>query len=128
VLKLITAGRVELGSPDAEEHRANRSQRSRRVGPGYIAAMQDTTWQALLSLVGTWEGYGTIEYPTMDPLVYREVLESRSSNSGSPYCLSPQGVNATPSARVVLSRQEVCGVEEVYGGGDRRGVGATEGG
>jgi len=28
----------------------------------------------------------------------------------------------------VMSRQEVCGVEEVYGGGDRRGVGATKGG
>lgn len=82
MLKLITAGQVELGSPDAEEHRANRSQRSRRVGPGYIAAMQDTTWQALLSLVGTWEGDGTIEYPTMDPLVYREVLEIREGRNG----------------------------------------------
>ena len=43
-------------------------------------------------------------------------------------CLPPQGVKATPSARVVVSRREVCGVEKVYGGGDCRGVGATKGG
>ncbi len=48
--------------------------------------------------------------------------------TGSAYPVPPQVVNATPSARVVMSRQEVWRVEEVYGGGDRRGVGATEGG
>ena len=49
----------------------------------------------------------------------------RSDNA---YRLPPQGVNATPLARVVVSRWEVCGVEKVYRGGDRRGVGATDGG
>ena len=36
------------------------------------------------------------------------------------YPLPPQGVNATPLAGVVVSRWEVCGVEEVHGGGDMR--------
>jgi hypothetical protein len=32
-------------------------------------------WLALSTLIGTWEGDGMIEYPTLDPLAYHEVLE-----------------------------------------------------
>ncbi len=34
-------------------------------------------WAALSTLVGTWEGDGTVEYPTMEPAAYHEVLEIR---------------------------------------------------
>jgi len=32
------------------------------------------TWETLRRLVGTWEGKGTGEFPTLEPFEYRELL------------------------------------------------------
>ena len=34
-----------------------------------------TIWEILQQLVGTWEGTGKGDFPTIDPFTYREVLE-----------------------------------------------------
>jgi len=41
-----------------------------------------TAWTALSTLVGTWEGSGTIEFPTLETMPYREVLEIREGTAG----------------------------------------------
>ena len=50
------------------------------------------------------------------------------SGDGPPILPAASRRERNTLARVVMSRQEVCGVEEVHGGGDRRGVGATKDG
>lgn len=41
-----------------------------------------TTLEALLRLIGTWEGFGTIEFPTLETVPYREVLEIQEGRNG----------------------------------------------
>ncbi len=67
----------------------------------------------------TWNPDPTPHCRPRQPATPREIssrsrrVKCRSARlgSGSAYVLPPQVVNATPSARVVVSRWEVCGVE-----------------
>lgn len=57
----------------------------------------------LPALVGRWEGTGTVDYPTIDPFTYREVLEVREREGLFHYELSTW---LTDGAEEVPSHQE----------------------